>query len=53
MGALYRGLIVTGLLARRHCACHLVAHRLRTPLRVGDKAFTSTSLFWCGVVGWR
>jgi K(+)-stimulated pyrophosphate-energized sodium pump len=52
MGALYKGLIVTGLLSLVGIA--LVIWWLigfGTPLRVGDKAFTSTSLFWCGVVG--
>ena len=53
MGALYKGLIATGILSLAGIA--LVTHLMigfGTPLRTGGGvAFTSTSLFICGVVG--
>lgn len=53
MGALYKGLIATGVLSLAGIA--LVTHLMigfGTPLRTGGGvAFTSTSLFICGIVG--
>jgi K(+)-stimulated pyrophosphate-energized sodium pump len=52
MGALYKGLIATGVLSLPALA--LVIHWLvgfGVPLKTGDLTFSSTSLFWCGVVG--
>jgi K(+)-stimulated pyrophosphate-energized sodium pump len=52
MGALYKGLIVTGLLSLPALA--LVIHWLvgfNVPIKVANMTFNSTSLFWCGVVG--
>jgi len=50
MGALYRGLIVTGVLSI--IALWFVTNRLVTaPVTVGDLTFDAMSLFWCGVVG--
>jgi len=50
MGALYQGLIVTGVLSIG--AIWWVMHSMvTTPLTVGDKTFDGMSLFWCGIVG--
>ncbi len=50
MGALYQGLIVTGLLSVG--AIFWVVKTLVTgPLTVGDKSFDAMSLFWCGITG--
>lgn len=53
MGALYKGLIATGVLSLAGIA--LVTHLMigfGTPLKTGGGvAFTSTSLFICGIVG--
>jgi K(+)-stimulated pyrophosphate-energized sodium pump len=50
MGALYQGLIVTGVLSIG--AIWWVVHTLvTTPLTVGTKTFDATSLFWCGITG--
>ena len=50
MGALYQGLIVTGLLSV--VAIFWVVKTLVTgTLTVGDKSFDSMSLFWCGITG--
>src|SRR5581483_10598229 len=50
MGALYQGLIVTGVLSV--VALYFVITKIITePLTVGDKTFDAMSLFWCGVVG--
>ncbi len=52
MGALYKGLIVTGLLSLPALA--LVIHWLvgfNVPIKVAALTFSSTALFWCGVVG--
>jgi K(+)-stimulated pyrophosphate-energized sodium pump len=50
MGALYQGLIVTGVLSVG--AIWWVMKTLVTgPLTVGDKSFDSMSLFWCGITG--
>src|SRR5579871_4464745 len=50
MGALYQGLIVTGVLSIG--AIWWVTHALvTTPVTAGDKTFDSMTLFWCGCVG--
>ena len=50
MGALYRGLVVTGVLSI--IALWFVIGRLvPEPVTVNDVTYTSTNLFWCGVVG--
>jgi K(+)-stimulated pyrophosphate-energized sodium pump len=52
MGALYKGLIATGVLSLPALA--LVIHWLvgfGTPIKVANLTFSSTALFWCGVVG--
>ena len=53
MGALYKGLIATGVLSLVGIA--VVIHLLfgfGAPLKTsGGVAFTSTTLYWCGVVG--
>ncbi|HZZ32337.1 MAG TPA: sodium-translocating pyrophosphatase [Phenylobacterium sp.] len=50
MGALYQGLIVTGVLSVG--AIWWVMHALVTaPLTVGTKTFDANSLFGCGIVG--
>jgi K(+)-stimulated pyrophosphate-energized sodium pump len=52
MGALYRGLIATGVLSLVGIAA--VIHWLigfGAPLTAGSAAFTTTTLFYCGVVG--
>jgi K(+)-stimulated pyrophosphate-energized sodium pump len=50
MGALYQGLIVTGVLSV--FAMWWVVHTLVPgPLTVGEKTFDATSLFWCGIAG--
>ena len=52
MGALYKGLIATGVLSLPALA--LVIHWLigfGVPIKVGDMTFSSTALFWCGVAG--
>jgi K(+)-stimulated pyrophosphate-energized sodium pump len=52
MGALYQGLIVTGVLSL--IALYFVATKM-VPTAVtttsGDRSFDGTALFWCGVVG--
>ena len=50
MGALYQGLIVTGVLSV--FAIYWVVHQLVPgPLTVGAKTFDAMSLFWCGIAG--
>lgn len=52
MGALYKGLIATGVLSLVGLA--IVIHALigfGVPLKAGAASFTSTSLFICGIVG--
>jgi K(+)-stimulated pyrophosphate-energized sodium pump len=50
MGALYQGLIVTGVLSV--FAIYWVVHTLVPgPLTVGAKTFDAMSLFWCGIAG--
>ena len=50
MGALYQGLIVTGVLSIG--ALYFVITKLVPgPLTVGDKTFDGMSLFYCGLVG--
>src|SRR5689334_2598978 len=52
MGALYKGLIATGVLSLPALA--LVIHWLigfGVTLKIGGAAYNSTSLFWCGVAG--
>ncbi|HEX5379771.1 MAG TPA: sodium-translocating pyrophosphatase [Phenylobacterium sp.] len=50
MGALYQGLIVTGVLSVG--ALYLVITKLvPAPVTVGDKTFDGMSLFYCGVAG--
>lgn len=52
MGALYKGLIATGVLSLVGLA--VVIHALigfGVPLKAGAASFTSTSLFICGIVG--
>jgi K(+)-stimulated pyrophosphate-energized sodium pump len=52
MGALYKGLIVTGVLSLPALA--LVIHWLvgfGVEIKVANLTFSSTALFWCGVVG--
>ncbi|WP_342642404.1 sodium-translocating pyrophosphatase [Rhodoligotrophos ferricapiens] len=52
MGALYKGVIVTGilsLLALLPVTAMIVG--LSTEMTVGDRTFTGWDLFWCGVVG--
>ncbi len=50
MGALYQGLIVTGVLSVG--AIYWVIQKLVTqPMEVNGKAFDAMSLFWCGVTG--
>ncbi len=54
MGALYKGIIATGVLSLIVLPLVLlwVFGDLNTPLgQAGGKAFTPWSLFWCGVVG--
>ncbi|HKR90168.1 MAG TPA: sodium-translocating pyrophosphatase, partial [Phenylobacterium sp.] len=52
MGALYQGLIVTGLLSL--IAIWFVTTKMiptAVTTAAGDRSFTGMSLFWCGVVG--
>jgi K(+)-stimulated pyrophosphate-energized sodium pump len=50
MGALYQGLILTGVLSV--AAIYWVVTTLVTgPVTVGDKTFDAMSLFWCGITG--
>ena len=50
MGALYQGLIITGVLSVG--AIYVVINNLvPAPLTVGDKTFDAMSLFWCGITG--
>jgi K(+)-stimulated pyrophosphate-energized sodium pump len=50
MGALYQGLIVTGVLSIG--AIYWVMSKLvTTTMTVGDKSFDGMSLFWCGITG--
>ncbi|MGH8639049.1 MAG: sodium/proton-translocating pyrophosphatase, partial [Burkholderiales bacterium] len=52
MGALYKGLIATGVLSLPALA--LVIHWLvgfGVPIKVANMTFSSTALFWCGVTG--
>jgi K(+)-stimulated pyrophosphate-energized sodium pump len=50
MGALYQGLIVTGVLSIG--AIWWVTHTLVAgPVTAGDHTFDGMTLFWCGVVG--
>ncbi|MBS0489110.1 MAG: sodium-translocating pyrophosphatase [Proteobacteria bacterium] len=50
MGALYQGLIITGVLSV--AAIYWVVTSLVTrPVTVGDETFGAMSLFWCGITG--
>ncbi|HEY5963509.1 MAG TPA: sodium-translocating pyrophosphatase [Xanthobacteraceae bacterium] len=52
MGALYKGLIATGVLSLVGVA--VVVYWLigfDTPLRAGNASFTGVTLVWCGIVG--
>src|SRR6185503_12563721 len=52
MGALYKGLIATGVLSLPALA--LVIWWLvgfGVPVKTGTMTFSSTALFWCGIVG--
>jgi K(+)-stimulated pyrophosphate-energized sodium pump len=53
MGALYKGVLATGVLSliALYPVIHLVFGDMALPITVGDKTFTPMSLFWCGVVG--
>ncbi len=50
MGALYQGLIVTGVLSVG-AIYWVVTALVPEPLTVGDKTFDAMSLFWCGMAG--
>ena len=50
MGALYQGLIVTGVLSIG-AIYYVVTKLVPGPLTVGDKSFDAMSLFWCGITG--
>jgi K(+)-stimulated pyrophosphate-energized sodium pump len=50
MGALYQGLIVTGVLSV-FAIWWVVTTLVPEPLTVGDKTFDAMSLFWCGIAG--
>ncbi len=50
MGALYQGLIVTGVLSVG-AIYWVVTSLVPEPLTVGDKTFDAMSLFWCGMAG--
>ncbi|MDP3747847.1 MAG: sodium-translocating pyrophosphatase [Phenylobacterium sp.] len=50
MGALYQGLIVTGVLSVG-AIYWVVTSLVPEPLTVGDKTFDAMSLFWCGIAG--
>jgi K(+)-stimulated pyrophosphate-energized sodium pump len=50
MGALYQGLVITGVLSA--VAIYWVIKTLvTTTMTVGDKSFDGMSLFWCGITG--
>jgi K(+)-stimulated pyrophosphate-energized sodium pump len=50
MGALYQGLIVTGILSIG--AIWWVTHAMVTqPVTIGDRTLGADTLFWCGLVG--
>ncbi len=50
MGALYQGLIVTGILSIG--AIWWVTHAMVTqPFTIAERTFDANTLFWCGVVG--
>jgi K(+)-stimulated pyrophosphate-energized sodium pump len=52
MGALYKGLIVTGILsaiALWPITDYMLG--MNTPMTAGTATFTGTSLFWCGIIG--
>ena len=52
MGALYKGLIATGVLSlRRRCCRHLLADRFLARRCAGNTSFTGLTLVWCGIVG--
>lgn len=52
MGALYKGLIATGVLSLVGLAIVIYALiGFGVPLRAGAASFTSTTLFYCGIVG--
>ncbi|HVK42482.1 MAG TPA: sodium-translocating pyrophosphatase [Phenylobacterium sp.] len=50
MGALYQGLIVTGVLSV-FAIWWVVTTLVPEPLTVGEKTFDAMSLFWCGIAG--
>jgi len=50
MGALYQGLIITGVLSVA-AIYWVVTSLVPGPVTVGDKTFDAMSLFWCGVTG--
>lgn len=52
MGALYKGLIVTGILsaiALWPITDYMLG--MKTPMTAGTATFTGTNLFWCGIIG--
>jgi len=53
MGALYKGVIATGVLSlvALYPVMSYVFGDMSVPITVGDKTFTPMTLFWCGVVG--
>ncbi|MGH6865489.1 MAG: sodium/proton-translocating pyrophosphatase, partial [Methyloceanibacter sp.] len=50
MGALYQGLIITGVLSVG-AIWWVVTTLVPDTLTVGDKSFNAMSLFWCGIAG--
>lgn len=50
MGALYQGLIITGVLSVA-AIYWVVTSLVPDALTVGDKTFGAMSLFWCGIAG--
>jgi K(+)-stimulated pyrophosphate-energized sodium pump len=50
MGALYQGLIVTGVLSVG-ALYWVITTLVPGPVTVGDRTFDAMSLFWCGVAG--
>jgi K(+)-stimulated pyrophosphate-energized sodium pump len=53
MGALYKGIIATGVLSliALYPVISYVFGGMDVPIAVGERTFTPMSLFWCGVVG--
>jgi K(+)-stimulated pyrophosphate-energized sodium pump len=50
MGALYQGLIITGVLSA-FAIYWVIKTLVTTSMTVGDKSFDGMSLFWCGITG--